>query len=82
MSEFDYTSPRWKKLRARVLREAGYRCEWSRRFGKNVEATRVHHIWPAEDWPQFAEHLKSIAPSIPDSAELQIFTDKGRSEPR
>lgn len=35
-----------------------------------------------EDWPQFAEHLKSIAPSIPDSAELQIFTDKGRSEPR
>ena len=54
MSEFDYTSPRWKKLRARVLREAGYRCEWSRRFGKNVEATRVHHIWPAEDWPQFA----------------------------
>lgn len=52
--EFDYHSRRWARLRARILREAGYRCQYSKRFGKRVEATHVHHIWPAEDFPQFA----------------------------
>lgn len=51
---FDYNSPRWRRLRAAVLRAAGYRCQWSRRFGRHVQATHVHHIWPAEDWPQYA----------------------------
>lgn len=23
-------------------------------YGRNVEATVVHHIWPAEDWPEYA----------------------------
>lgn len=54
MQGFDYRSPRWRRLRADVLREAGYRCQYSRRFGKRVEASHVHHIWPAEDYPQFA----------------------------
>lgn len=54
MSEFDYMSRRWLRLRAAVLREAGHRCQWARRFGKRVEATHVHHIWPAEDYPEYA----------------------------
>lgn len=51
---FDYHSPRWTRLRERVLREAGYRCQWSKRYGKRVQAQHVHHIWPAEDYPQYA----------------------------
>ena len=51
---FDYKSPRWQRLRARVLRDAGYRCQYAKRFGRREEATHVHHIWPAEDFPQFA----------------------------
>lgn len=51
---FDYKSPRWLRLRASVLRAAGYRCQWSKRYGKRVEATHVHHIWPAEDYPEYA----------------------------
>ena len=51
---FDYTCPKWRRLRARVLREAGYRCQNAKRFGKRVEATHVHHIWPAEDYPEYA----------------------------
>ena len=54
MSEFDYKSGRWLRLRASVLRAAGYRCQWAKRYGKRAEATHVHHIWPAEDYPQFA----------------------------
>ena len=51
---FDYNCPRWRRLRARVLREAGYRCQYAKRFGKRVEASHVHHIWPAEDYPEYA----------------------------
>ena len=54
MQGFDYRSQRWLRLRASVLREAGYRCQYMRRFGKMREATHVHHIWPAEDYPEFA----------------------------
>ena len=24
------------------------------RYGRIVEATTVHHIWPAEAWPEYA----------------------------
>lgn len=51
---FDYNSPRWRRLRERVLRKAGYRCQWAKRFGRREEATRVHHIWPAENYPEYA----------------------------
>lgn len=54
MDGFDYNAPRWRRLRVRVLREAGYRCQHFKRYGKRVEASHVHHIWPAEDYPQFA----------------------------
>lgn len=51
---FDYKSARWRRVRDSVLRAAGYRCQYFRRYGKHVEADRVHHIWPAEDYPQWA----------------------------
>lgn len=53
---FDYSSNnrRWQKLRLRILRRDGYLCQESRRYGKLVEATTVHHVWPAEDYPEFA----------------------------
>lgn len=54
MAGFDYNSPRWVRLRASVLRAAGYRCQYARRYGRREEATHVHHIWPAEDFPEFA----------------------------
>ena len=51
---FDYTSPRWRRLRERVLRKAGYRCQWAKRYGRREQATTAPHIWPAEDFPEFA----------------------------
>ena len=51
---FDYTCARWRRLRASVLREAKYQCQIARRYGRMEEATRVHHIWPVEDYPEFA----------------------------
>lgn len=51
---FDYKAARWLRLRESVLREAGYQCQWSKRYGRRVQAQHVHHIWPAEDWPEYA----------------------------
>lgn len=43
-----YESRRWRVyVRPRILRRDGYRCREARRYGRNVEATVVHHIWPA-----------------------------------
>lgn len=40
-------------MRRAALARAGYRCEVSRRFGKNVPANTVHHIFPVSDYPQY-----------------------------
>ena len=53
-NDFDYDSPRWRRLRERVLRKAGYRCQWARRYGRNEEANHAHHIWPVESFPDYA----------------------------
>ena len=52
--EFDYTCARWRRLRNSVLVAAGWRCQYFRRFGRMVEADRVHHIWPVEEFPEYA----------------------------
>ena len=53
---FDYSrkNHRWRRLRQRVLAEADYLDQYARRYGRRVEATHVHHIWPAEDYPEYA----------------------------
>ena len=49
-----YTMARWRRLRAQILRRDGYRCRESLRYGRKVEASYVHHVWPAEDYPEYA----------------------------
>lgn len=48
-----YKSTRWKKLRQRILRRDGYMCQLSKRTGRMVEASTVHHIFPRETFPEF-----------------------------
>lgn len=56
MASFDYgrQNKRWRALRARVLREDRYLCQEAARYGKVAEAEVVHHIWPTEDYPEYA----------------------------
>lgn len=49
-----YKATEWKHKRAYILRRDGYQCQISKRYGRIVEATTVHHIYPLEDYPQFA----------------------------
>ena len=49
-----YISKRWEMKRAKILRRDGYMCQYSKRYGKRVEANTVHHIFPREDYPEYA----------------------------
>lgn len=51
---FDYKARRWECLRAQVMRRDGYRCQLSKRYGKAVPADLVHHIYPVDEFPEYA----------------------------
>lgn len=50
----DYGSSKWKKKRAHILRLDKYKDRIAQRYGKTIEATTVHHIYPVDDYPEYA----------------------------
>lgn len=51
---FDYYGGKWKKKRKRILRMDGYKCRIAAMYGRTEEANTVHHIYPADEFPQWA----------------------------
>lgn len=51
---FDYDSKKWKRKREWILKRDKYKCCECKRYGKNVEATTVHHIKHADEYPELA----------------------------
>ncbi len=49
-----YKTKRWQRKREHILRRDGYLCQISKWYGKRVDAETVHHIWPVEDYPEYA----------------------------
>ena len=49
-----YLSDRWKKKRTKILRRDSYVCQLSKRYGKMMPADTVHHIFPREEFPEYA----------------------------
>ena len=45
---------RWRRLREKILRRDGYLSREALRYGRRVEASIVHHCWPADEFPQYA----------------------------
>lgn len=65
-----YQGAKWKRLRARILRRDKYMCQNCRRYGRQREATEVHHIEHLEDNPARAydpENLISLCHSCHNS---------------
>lgn len=56
----DYTSKRWKALAAKVMKRDGYMCQLSKRYGKAVPAEVVHHIYPVDEYPEYAYCLWNL----------------------
>lgn len=49
----NYKSKRWFRLRDRILKRDDYMCQYSKRYGKRIPANTVHHIFPAEKFPEY-----------------------------
>lgn len=49
----DYSKGKWKKKRLKILRLDKYQDQVARMYGKIEEAVIVHHIYPAEDYPEY-----------------------------
>lgn len=49
-----YKSAKWKRKRAAILKRDGYTCQRCKRYGRTVEATVVHHIKHADEYPELA----------------------------
>ena len=56
MPGFDYSraNKRWQRLRKLALRRDKHRCQEAARYGISADAEVVHHIWPVEQWPEYA----------------------------
>ena len=48
-----YKTARWKSKREKVLRRDEYLCRECKRYGKTTAAATVHHINPAEQYPEW-----------------------------
>ena len=49
-----YKTPRWRRLREKILQRDGYMSVEARRYGRLVPANTVHHVWRAEEFPEYA----------------------------
>ena len=57
---FDYKGKRWRDIAARAMRRDGYMCQLSKRYGKQVTAELVHHIYPVDEYPEYAYCLWNL----------------------
>lgn len=49
-----YKTARWERVRRVVFRRDGYQCQLSKRYCRIRPAEVVHHIFPLEEFPEFA----------------------------
>lgn len=69
---FDYYGEKWKKKRKHVLRLDGFVCQIAKRYGRTEEATVVHHIYPADEYPEWAwEDWNLISVSLATHNKLE-----------
>lgn len=51
---FDYSGAKWKRKRKKILKLDGYKCRIAAMYGRTEEANTVHHIYPADEYPEWA----------------------------
>ena len=55
-----YESPKWRRIRLSALRRDKYQDQEAKRFGKIKPADIVHHIFPKNEYPQYAYCLWNL----------------------
>jgi len=49
-----YDLPKWLRLRKKILKRDNYQDQEAKRYGKIKPADIVHHIFPKNEYPQYA----------------------------
>ena len=80
----NYKNKQWKNLRERILKRDGYACQECKRYGRSKQATMVHHIFPANDIPEY-QYLSDNLISLCNTCHNKLhdrnsddLTDKGQ----
>lgn len=83
--ELDYKGRRWRRKRESILRRDRFRCRECGRYGLAVQATTVHHAWPADEFPEWSWEdwnlisLCSACHNAMHNRETGALTDLGLS---
>lgn len=78
-----YHTKRWKKKRESILRRDGYICQVSKRYGRMIPASTVHHVFPRDEYPELEWidwNLISVCSRVHDELHDRNtgkLTDKG-----
>jgi 5-methylcytosine-specific restriction endonuclease McrA len=81
VSMFDYKDTRWKRKQKQILKRDGYICQWCKRYGKKTEATTVHHIKHADEYPELVytdSNLISLCSACHNKAHPEKANNKRR----
>ena len=77
---FNYKSKRWEKKRKKILKRDNYLCCWCKRYGKQVEATTVHHKKHVDEYPELAyedNNLESLCAACHNRAHPEKAKGRG-----
>lgn len=73
----NYKSKRWEHLRERILRRDGYMCQLALRDGRHIEANTVHHVFPADLYPQYQYCEWNLISLSPEAHNAMHDRDSG-----
>lgn len=92
----EYKSSRWRIKRIKIIKRDKYLCQNCNRYGKRIDATLVHHIYPADKFQEYAfcdwnlislcgrchekMHDKTNNVLTPDGEKLKRLADKRKME--
>lgn len=74
----EYQSRRWQKKSEHIKRRDGYQCQLCKRYGKLTPAKIVHHIKPAEEYPELIWEDSNLI-SLCVACHNKIHEEKGRA---
>lgn len=77
----DYQALKWKRFREKILRRDGYMCQCCKRYGRTTEATEVHHIRHADEYPELVYEADNVI-SLCHSCHNKQHPEKAKAAKR
>lgn len=71
-----YKTKRWQRKRQYILKRDCYQCQECKKYGRNTEATTVHHKKHAEEYPELAFKDDNLV-SLCNQCHNKMHPEKG-----